>query len=280
MITFTKMQGIGNDYIYVNCMENQISNPSLFAKIASNRNFGIGSDGLILIEKSKICDLKMRIFNYDGTEAEMCGNGIRCVGKYAYEKGIVKKDVMTVETLSGKKTLKLSIVNGYVVEVTVNMGMPILEFDQIPVDSSLFCAPFLLKIRGKNFTIFPVSMGNPHAVVFVENVDHFEVEKYGSLISNHSCFPKKTNVEFVEVIQQDMIKVRVYERGSGETLACGTGACASVVASYLKKKTKNRVEVLLKGGVLKIDWNLEENSVYMTGPTAIVYEGNISFEAN
>lgn len=280
MITFTKMQGIGNDYIYVNCMENQISNPSLFAKIASNRNFGIGSDGLILIEKSKICDLKMRIFNYDGTEAEMCGNGIRCVGKYAYEKGIVKKDIMTVETLSGTKTLQLSIVNGYVVEVTVNMGMPILELDQIPVDPSLLYDPFCLKIKGKNFSIFPVSMGNPHAVIFVENVDSLEVEKYGSLISNHPCFPNKTNVEFVEVIHQDMIKARVYERGSGETLACGTGACASVVASYLKKKTKNHVEVLLKGGVLKIDWNLEENSVYMTGPATIVYEGNILFEAN
>lgn len=266
MIFFTKMHGIGNDYIYVNCLRNSIKNPEIFTKFVSNRNFGIGSDGVILIDKSNKCDLKMRIFNYDGTEAEMCGNGIRCVGKYAYEKGLIKKDVMTIETLAGVKILKLNIKNGYVIDVTVNMGEPILGNDA------------RLKIQSKIFSLYTVSMGNPHVIIFVNNVDNVDVNKYGKLISENSMFPNRTNVEFVEVVDKNTLKIRVYERGAGETLACGTGACASLVVSNVKGFVEKKVDVILKGGVLKIEWNKKENNVYMTGPATIVYEGKIDFK--
>lgn len=266
MIFFTKMHGIGNDYVYVNCLKNSIKNPEIFAKFASDRNFGIGSDGVILIDKSNKCDLKMRIFNYDGTEAEMCGNGIRCVGKYAYEKGLVKKDVMTIETLAGVKIVKLNIKNGYVIDVTVNMGTPILEGKR------------KLKIQNKLFNITCVSMGNPHAVIFVDNVDNIDISKYGMLISENSMFPNRTNVEFVEIVDKNTLKVRVYERGAGETLACGTGACASIVAANEEGYVTKNVEIILKGGVLKVEWNKSENNVYMRGPATIVYEGQIDFK--
>ncbi len=266
MIFFTKMHGIGNDYVYVNCFENSIKNPELFAKFVSNRNFGIGSDGVILIDKSDKCDLKMRIFNYDGTEAEMCGNGIRCVGKYAYEKGLVKKEVMTIETLAGIKILKLNIKNGYVIDVTVNMGEPVISSN------------IKLKIGNKIFNLYNVSMGNPHSIVFVNNVDSFDVNKYGKAISKNNIFPNRTNVEFVEVVDKNTLKVRVYERGAGETLACGTGACASLVASNENGFVNKKIDVILKGGVLKIEWNKNENNVYMTGPATTVYEGSIDFK--
>lgn len=266
MIFFTKMHGIGNDYVYVNCFENSIKKPELFAKFVSNRNFGIGSDGVILIDKSDKCDLKMRIFNYDGTEAEMCGNGIRCVGKYAYEKGLVKKDVMTIETLAGIKILKLNIKNGYVIDVTVNMGEPVISSN------------IKLKIGNKIFNLYNVSMGNPHSIVFVNNVDSIDVNKYGKSISENNIFPNRTNVEFVEVVDKNTLKVRVYERGAGETLACGTGACASLVASNENGFVNKKIDVILKGGVLKIEWNKTENNVYMTGPATTVYEGSIDFK--
>lgn len=266
MVFFTKMHGIGNDYIYINCLKNNIKNPELFTKFVSNRNFGIGSDGVILIDRSEKCDLKMRIFNYDGTEAEMCGNGIRCVGKYAYEKGLVRKDVMTIETLAGIKILKLNIRNGYVIDVTVNMGEPVLKYDE------------RIKIQNKIFNLTPVSIGNPHAIIFVNNVNNVDVLKYGKLISENIIFPNRTNVEFVEVVDRNTLKVRVYERGAGETLACGTGACASLVVSNAKNLVDKNVDVILEGGVLKIDWNKKENNVYMTGPAAIVYEGQIDFK--
>lgn len=266
MVFFTKMHGIGNDYVYINCLKNNIKNPELFAKFVSNRNFGIGSDGVILIDKSSSCDLKMRIFNYDGTEAEMCGNGIRCVGKYAYEKGLVKKDVMTVETLAGVKVLKLNIKNGYVIDVTVNMGEPSFKNEE------------RIKIQNKIFSIIPVSMGNPHAIIFVKDVNQVDVFLYGKLISENHIFPNRTNVEFVEIVDKNTLKVRVYERGAGETLACGTGACAALVASNMKGYVDKKVDVILKGGVLKIEWNKRENNIYMTGPATQVYEGQIDFK--
>lgn len=266
MVFFTKMHGIGNDYIYINCLKNNIKNHELFAKVASNRNFGIGADGVILIDKSEKCDLKMRIFNYDGTEAEMCGNGIRCVGKYAYEKGLVKKDVMTIETLAGIKILKLNIKNGYVIDVTVNMGEPVIKEDE------------RIKIQNKVFNLTRVSIGNPHAIIFVNNVNNIDVLKYGKLISENKIFPNRTNVEFVEIVDKNTLKVRVYERGAGETLACGTGACAALVASNSKKFVDKSVDIILEGGVLKVEWNKKENNIYMTGPATIVYEGKIDFK--
>ena len=276
MVYFTKMHGIGNDYIYINAMKYHIKNKALFTKIVCDRHFGIGADGVIFIEKSNVCDLKMQIFNPDGSEAEMCGNGIRCVGKFAYEKDLIKKDSMTVETLAGRKILKLEIKNGYVISVTVNMGKPVLDLEKISLYSD--CNPFCIDIEGHKVELNCVSMGNPHAVVFVKNVDNLEIEKYGKRIENDSHFPNKTNVEFVEIVDKSTIKVRTYERGVGETLACGTGACASAIMAYKRNFTNPNVDVILKGGVLNISFNVEEDNIYMTGPATSIYEGCISYK--
>ena len=274
---FTKMQGIGNDYVYVDCTkENKIENPAELSKKVSNRHFGIGSDGLILIENSNVADFKMAIYNADGSQAEMCGNGIRCVAKFVFDKGLTNKENITIETLAGIKQLKLSTENGKVKKVRVDMGEPILEAKKIPVISDKNPVIDLqLQAADKTFTATCVSMGNPHAITFVNNVEDFDVEKYGKILEIKKEFPKHSNIEFVELIDKNNIKMRVWERGSGETLACGTGSCASVVACILNNKTERKVNVHLLGGTLEIEWNKQNNHVYMEGPAEIVFEGEI-----
>ena len=276
MIKFTKMQGLGNDYVYIDAINQKIENESSLAQIISNRHFGIGSDGLILICSSEIADFKMRMFNSDGSEAEMCGNGIRCVGKFVYDKGLTNKTTLKIETLAGVKELKLNLKEGKVDTVRVDMGEPILEAEKIPVVSSEIMAKNLkLEIEEREFNFTCVSMGNPHAITFIENVENFEVEKYGSKIEVNERFPKKTNVEFIEIVNKEYIKMRVWERGAGETLACGTGACASVVAGIINNLIERKVTVELLGGILEIEWNKEDNHIYMTGPAVTVYEGEL-----
>lgn len=274
MLKFTKMQGLGNDYVYMNAIEQEIKDKSFLAQFVSNRHFGIGSDGLILICLSQVADFKMRMFNQDGSEAEMCGNGIRCVGKFVYDKGLTKKTDLTIETLAGIKKLKLSVKEGKVESVQVDMGEPILDPNEIPVLSQKYPVKDLsLTVENKEFSFTCVSMGNPHAVTFLNGVDSFEVEKYGKKLEINPVFPQKANIEFIEVVSSQRIKMRVWERGSGETMACGTGACASVVACILNGLTQRAVTVELLGGNLQIEWRKEDNHIYMTGPAQIVFEG-------
>ena len=276
MIKFTKMQGLGNDYVYIDAINQNIENESTLAQFVSNRHFGIGSDGLILIYKSNIADFKMRMFNSDGSEAEMCGNGIRCVGKFVYDKGLTNKTKVTIETLAGIKTLKLNIKDGKVETVKVDMGEPILNPKEIPVISDEEPVKNLvLEADHKKFKFTCVSMGNPHAITQVENIDDFNVEKYGKILEVNKAFPNKTNVEFIQIVDKEHVKMRVWERGAGETLACGTGACGTVVACYLNGKTTRKVEVELLGGKLYIEWNEKDNHVYMTGAAKTVFEGEL-----
>ena len=274
MIKFTKMQGLGNDYVYIDAINQNIENMSSLAKFVSDRHFGIGSDGLILICKSDIADFKMRMFNSDGSEAEMCGNGIRCVGKFVYDKGLTNKTTLAIETLAGIKTLKLNTKEGKVETVKVDMGEPILDPEKIPVISDEKPVKnLLLKAEDKEFKFTCVSMGNPHAITEVEETEKFDVEKYGKVLEVNKAFPNKTNVEFIKILDKEHIKMRVWERGAGETLACGTGACATAVACYLNGKTNRKVEVELLGGKLYIEWNEKDNHIYMTGPAVTVFEG-------
>lgn len=274
---FFKMQGLGNDYVYIDCINGKepIDIKNLTNRL-SNRHFGVGSDGLILLCKSKVADLKMRMFNSDGSEAQMCGNGIRCVAKLAYELGLICEEITTIETLSGIKTLKLNIVNGKVKTVEVDMGAPILEATKIPVSSSAKIedkkVKAEVKVKNKKIELTCVSMGNPHAVTFVNNIKNFKVAEYGPILENADIFPEKANIEFVEVVDKNNIKMRVWERGSGETLACGTGACSSAVASRLNGYTDRKVNVQLLGGNLEIEWK-PNNHVYMTGPAVTVFKG-------
>ena len=271
---FTMMEGCGNDYVYVNGFEEKIDNPNEVAIAVSDRHFGIGSDGLIIINPSEVADFKMCMYNADGSEGKMCGNGIRCVAKYVYDFNLTDKDVITVETLSGIKTLKLNVENGKVKTVRVNMGAPILECDKVPVkydDEKMINKP--VKVDGKTFNITCVSMGNPHAVTFINDTDNLEIEKIGPKFENNEIFPDKVNTEFIQIIDKKTVKMRVWERGSGETFACGTGACASVVASVLNRLTENKVTVKLLGGELEIEYNQDENTVYMTGPARVVFTG-------
>ena len=275
---FTKMHGCGNDYIYVNCFTEKIEEPSVIAKKVSDRHFGIGSDGLILICPSETADFKMRMFNADGSEGKMCGNGIRCVAKYVYDNGMTDKEVITVETLSGIKTLQLAVSEGRVQAVTVDMGSPVLTPPQIPVKCEgdrMINQP--VSIGGKEYYITCVSMGNPHAVVFTEEeVTALNLEKIGPLFENHEIFPDRVNTEFIHVIDEKTIDMRVWERGSGETLACGTGACASVVACVLNHKTEDEVLVHLLGGDLEVRYDREKNTVLLTGPAEFICTGEIA----
>ncbi len=274
MIKFTKMQGLGNDYVYMDAIHQKIENESSLAQFVSNRHFGIGSDGLILICKSDIADFKMRMFNSDGSEAEMCGNGIRCVGKFVYDKGLTDKTTVTIETLAGIKTLELNTKEGKVETVKVDMGEPILNPKEIPVISDEEPVKnLILEAEGRKFKFTCVSMGNPHAITEVEDTEKFDVEKYGKVLEVDKAFPNKTNVEFIQIVDKNHVKMRVWERGAGETLACGTGACATAVACYLNGKTGRNVEVELLGGKLFIEWNEENNHIYMTGPAVTVFEG-------
>lgn len=274
---FTKMHGIGNDYVYVNCFEESVKNPAEVSKFVSNRHFGIGSDGLILISPSAIADFRMSIYNADGSQAEMCGNGIRCVAKYVYDYGLTDKTEISVETLAGIKYLRLQVENGKVASVEVNMGAPILEPKEIPVaveESPVVNVP--VEVKGKIYHMTCVSMGNPHAIIFMNNVKDLDIAAIGPYFENHTVFPKRTNTEFVEVLDRNTVNMRVWERGSDETLACGTGACATTVACILNDKTENEVTVHLLGGDLKIRWDREANQVYMTGPATVVFDGEIT----
>ena len=275
---FTKMQGIGNDYVYVNCFEETVKDPAAVARYVSDRHFGIGSDGLILIKPSDIADCEMDMYNLDGSQGAMCGNGIRCVAKYVYDYGIVKKENISVSTKSGIKYLDLTVRDGKVALVRVNMGSPVLTASQIPVVSSteeMINAP--LKVNGETYYITAVSMGNPHAIVYMTDVDHLDIGEIGPSFENHMAFPDRVNTEFVEVLDDHTLKMRVWERGSGETLACGTGACAVAVASILNGHVDGEkpVTVKLLGGDLEIFWDRQENLVYMTGPAATVFDGEI-----
>lgn len=279
MIKFTKMHGIGNDYIYIDCIKQKRPKaPETLAMVMSNRKKGIGSDGLILIEESKIADFKMEIYNADGSKAQMCGNGIRCVGKYVYDNNYTNKEIITIETLAGIKTLQLFTNQNKVQTVKVDMGEPILENSKIPV-KSLKNPAINLKIYCKDtyFSLTCISMGNPHAVTIVEDLEHFPVEKYGPVLEKDEHFPEKANIEFVQIIDKNHIKMRVWERGTGETLACGTGACASVVAMKINNKIDigEQITVKLLGGDLQIDWDKQTNHIYMTGEATTVYEGEI-----
>lgn len=275
---FTKMYGIGNDYVYVNCFEETVKDPAAVARYVSDRHFGIGSDGLILIKPSDIADCEMDMYNLDGSQGAMCGNGIRCVAKYVYDYGIVKKENISVSTKSGIKYLDLTVRDGKVALVRVNMGSPVLTASQIPVVSSteeMINAP--LKVNGETYYITAVSMGNPHAIVYMTDVDHLDIGEIGPYFENHMAFPDRVNTEFVEVLNDHTLKMRVWERGSGETLACGTGACAVAVASILNGHVDGEkpVTVKLLGGDLEIFWDRQENLVYMTGPAATVFDGEI-----
>ena len=274
---FTKMQGIGNDYVYVNCFEETVEDPGETAIRVSNRHFGIGSDGLILIKPSDKADFMMDMYNADGSQGAMCGNGIRCVAKYVYDKGMTDKTEISIETKSGIKCIKLTTADGRAELAQVNMGAPVLTAEKIPVVSnSREIIGEHIEIDGEVYHMTCVSMGNPHAVVYVEDVKKVQIERTGPLFENHPCFPDRVNTEFVHVIDENTIEMRVWERGSGETLACGTGACASAVASILNGYTKDEVTVKLLGGDLKIRWDKKENLVYMTGPAEIVFEGEIT----
>ncbi len=289
MIEFTKMEGLGNDYVYVDCTNKsnqEIESISKLTSKISNRHFGVGSDGLILICKSDIADFKMTMFNQDGSQAEMCGNGIRCVGKFVYDKGLKDKNNLKIETLAGIKELDLQVEDGKVKSVTVNMGKPIFSEELVPCIADIknkneFANEDIshvnLQVLDKEFDFTCVSMGNPHAITFVENVDNFEVERYGKIVECDRHFPKKTNVEFVEVVDSTTVKMRVWERGAGETLACGTGATATAVACILNGLVDKDKEITVKllGGDLRIKW---ETQAYMTGPANIVFEGIYSEE--
>ena len=272
---FTKMQGCGNDYVYINMFEEKVDNPNKLAVEMSDRHFGVGSDGLVLICPADNADFTMRMFNSDGSESEMCGNAIRCVGKYVYDRKLTDKTSISINTLAGIKYLELHIgYDGTVDTVTVDMGEPILEAEKIPVVSDK--KPVIdeeIKILDKSFKFTCVSMGNPHAVTYVEDVKNFDVEKYGKVAEIDGHFPNRVNVEFVEKISDDFLRMRVWERGAGETWACGTGACATVVASILKGVCVRKTTVGLNGGDLIIEWKEENNRVYMTGPARYSFDG-------
>ena len=274
---FTKMHDIGNDYIYVNCFEEKVDNPEKVSIYVSDRRKGIGSDGLVMIMPSDKADFRMRIFNADGSEAMMCGNATRCIGKYVYDKGLTDKTEITLETNSGIKYLTLFPENGKVEFVEVDMGKAILTPKDIPVNSdkeSFISEP--VEVDGKEYKITCVSMGNPHAIVYMDDIKDLELEKIGPSFENHKLFPDRINTEFIEVIDSHTLNMRVWERGSGETFACGTGACASVVASVLNGYCNHDEEVTvhLRGGDLKITWN-SDDTVIMKGPAALICDGDI-----
>ena len=272
---FTKMQGIGNDYVYVNCLQETIENPSELAKKISDRHYGVGSDGLIMINPSDKADFEMEMYNADGSGGEMCGNGIRCVAKYVYDYGLTDKTSISVETLAGIKYLDLTVEDGKVVLVKVDMGKPMLRPEEVPVVSEkeeVIDEP--ITVDGQEYRMTCVSMGNPHAVVFIDqDVKEFPLETVGVKFENHERFPKRVNTEFVNVLDRHTAQMRVWELGSGETLACGTGACAVAVACALNGLTEDEVTVKLLGGDLQIKWDREKNTVYMTGPAEVVFDG-------
>lgn len=283
---FTKMQGLGNDYVYVDCTKEELATPSDIAKAVSDRHFGIGSDGLILIKPSKVADFYMEMYNADGSRSAMCGNGIRCVGKYVYDFGLTDKLDVSIETAAGIKYLNLRLLGGQVSEVRVNMGAPIFEPALVPtmleatreIASGDKTVPAVLDapltVDGKEYRVSCVSMGNPHVITYVDDEKAVDIEKIGPSFEHHEVFPERTNTEFIRVADRQNIYMRVWERGTGETLACGTGACASAVATMLNGMCDRKVTVHLLGGDLVIEWDEKENVVYMTGPAVTVFTGD------
>lgn len=295
---FTKMQGLGNDYVYVDCTREELASPADVARAVSDRHFGIGSDGLILIKPSKMADFYMEMYNADGSRSAMCGNGIRCVGKYVYDFGLTDKLDVSIETLAGIKYLSLRLLDGKVSDVRVNMGAPKLSPESIPTtlegtkevrangseasDCSAKSKEAMisavlgakLNVLGKDYEISCVSMGNPHVITYVEDEKAVDIEKIGPAFENHPAFPERTNTEFIRVADRKNLYMRVWERGTGETLACGTGACASAVATMLNGLCDRNVTVHLLGGDLQIEWDVRDNVVYMTGPAVTVFTGD------
>lgn len=275
----TKMHGAGNDYIYVNCFEETLSNPSQAAKDLSDRHFWIGSDGLVLIKPSRDADFEMNMYNSDGSEAEMCGNAIRCVGKYVFDNGLTDKTEISVSTKAGIKYLSLTAQNGKVQKVRVDMGEPILSPSKIPcLFEGETAVDRPIEVLGEGYKVTCVSMGNPHAVVYMEDVKNLEIEKIGPAFENHKMFPKKTNTEFIKVLNPNELEMRVWERGAGETWACGTGACASLVATVLNGKCERKAVLHLRGGDLIIEWDEKTNHVFMTGPAVTVFTADIDYK--
>ncbi len=279
---FTKMHGCGNDYVYVDATKQEVLNPEAAAVFVSDRHFGIGSDGLILIENSDKADFTMSMYNADGSRGEMCGNGIRCVGKYVYDHGLTEKTELTIETLAGIKTLDLSVSEGKVSTVKVNMGEPVFDVRAIPVifpEKEMMGEP--MEVDGRIYKVYCISMGNPHCVTFMnEDVRQIDLAAIGPKFENHSTFPKRINTEFANVIDRTHIRMRVWERGSGETLACGTGACATAVAAIMGGLTEDEVEIELLGGTLTINYDRANNQVYMTGPATEVFSGDIELSGD
>lgn len=280
MVTFTKMHGLGNDYICINCLENILSENKLpqIARYMCNRNFGIGADGLILVQESTVADIKMRIFNKDGSEAEMCGNGIRCFAKYVYDNRIIDKQTISIETKAGVKLIRLKVLNGEVQEAQVDMGRPIFDdIKNISVQNN-YRIPISvnIKVDDTRFIGNYVSMGNPHLVIFVNNVENIDIEKWGPAIENMKCFPNKINVEFVQALGRNTLKIRTWERGVGETYACGTGSCASFCIAYYKGICSSYVKAILRGGELNLNYNKQNGHIIMSGIATKVYDGNIN----
>ena len=280
MVTFTKMHGLGNDYICINCLENILAENKLpqIARYMCNRNFGIGADGLILVQESPVADIKMRIFNKDGSEAEMCGNGIRCFAKYVYDNRIIDKQTISIETKAGVKLIRLKVLNGEVQEAQVDMGRPIFDdIKNISVQNN-YRIPISvnIKVDDTRFIGNYVSMGNPHLVIFVNNVENIDIEKWGPAIENMKCFPNKINVEFVQALGRNTLKIRTWERGVGETYACGTGSCASFCIAYYKGICSSYVKAILRGGELNLNYNKQNGHIIMSGIATKVYDGNIN----
>ena len=281
---FTKMHGIGNDYVYVNCFEETVEEPARMAQLISDRHFAVGSDGMILIKPSDVADFKMEMYNADGSLGAMCGNGIRCVGKYVYDHGLTNMTTITVETGAGIKTLDLNVVNGRVSTATVDMGAPVLTSNHLDLELGADAYGILtpsqiwedITVDGKTYKMISVSMGNPHAIIFVEDTETIDIEKIGPKFENHERFPDRTNTEFIQVISDTNLKMRVWERGSGETMACGTGACACLVAASLAGFVNQSADIRLLGGTLQISINKETGHVIMTGPATEVFEGNFN----
>lgn len=281
MIRFTKMQGLGNDFICMNYDDVAKYNLKIVSKFVCDRHFGIGADGLILLGKSNVADCKMRIFNSDGTEAEMCGNGIRCLAKYVYDKNIIKKEKLKIETLAGIKEIEYRLENGKIMAIKVNMGIPQMDINKLPVrvpsnykHKEQKCK-LSIKAQDKEFIGLFLTVGNPHMVIEEKDIKNFNVAKYGKIVENYKYFPQKTNVEFVEIVNENYIKMRVWERGVGETFACGTGAVASSYAMFSEGKIKNNCTVELNGGKLNISIDSATGEVYMEGPAVNIFEGDI-----
>jgi len=279
-LRFTKMHGIGNDYVYVDCFTSRVADPVALAQRVSPRRTGVGSDGLILIRPSEAADCRMEMYNADGSRGEMCGNGIRCVGKYAFDHGLTRSNPMTVETDAGIKVLRLHLRNDRVETVTVDMGEPELEGTHIPVNAAGRVVEAPLAVAGTTYRVTCVSMGNPHCVTFLPDVEPLDLVALGPQFEHHPFFPKRVNTEFVTVRSRNELRMRVWERGSGETAACGTGACAVVVAAVLTERADRRVTVRLNGGKLDVEWSAADNHVFMTGPATEVFSGDLEIDAS